>query len=117
MEVNRGLPAPLLVKYFRQRATMWELREEVSQMVEFRELNLILPWPPMARPDLILLRNVLIYFDVPTKKAILGRIHGLMAPDGHLLLGSAETTMNLDDRFERTVFGKAVCYSVRPGTR
>jgi len=117
MDVNRGLPAPLLVKYFRQRATMWELREEVRNLVEFRELNLALAWPAMPTPDLILLRNVMIYFDVVTKKAILARLHGLLAPDGYLMLGSAETTMNLDDRFDRTVFGKAVSYSIRPGTR
>jgi len=59
----------------------------------------------------------MIYFDITTKKAILARIHGLLAPDGALLLGSAETTLNLDDRFDRTVHGKAVSYSVRPGTR
>jgi chemotaxis protein methyltransferase CheR len=117
MDVNRGLSAPLLVKYFRQRATMWELREDVRNLVEFRELNLILPWPAMPTPDLVLLRNVMIYFDIPTKKAILSRIHGLMASDGCLMLGSAETTLNLDDRFDRTVHGKSVSYSVRPGTR
>jgi chemotaxis protein methyltransferase CheR len=86
-------------------------------MVEFRELNLALPWPQMPTPDLILLRNVMIYFDVNTKKAILARIHGVLAADGHLLLGSAETTINLDERFDRSVFGKAVCYSIKAGTR
>ena len=82
MEVNRGLPASMLVKYFRQRATMWEIRDEVRNLVEFRELNLALAWPPMPIPDLILLRNVMIYFDVTTKKAILGRIHGLLPRTG-----------------------------------
>ena len=118
MEVNRGLPASMLVKYFRERAAMWELRDEIRNMVEFRELNLATPWPPMARPDMVLLRNVMIYFDIPTKKEILARLHGFIAPGGYLVLGSAETTLNLDERFDRMVCGKAVCYSPRlPATK
>jgi chemotaxis protein methyltransferase CheR len=114
MEVNRGLPAPMLVKYFRERATMWELADEIRSMVDFREMNLAVPWPQMPKPDLVLLRNVMIYFDVPMKKEILGRIHSILAPDGYLLLGSAETTLNLDERFHREVFGKVVCYRTTP---
>ena len=94
MDVNRGLPAQLLVKYF-------------------RELNLIKPWPSMDKPDLILLRNVMIYFDIPVKKMILSRIYDMLPAPSYLMLGCAETTLNLDDRFDRTVFGKAVCYSRR----
>ena len=47
------------------------------------------------------LRNVMIYFDVDTKKSILGRVARLLRPDGYLLLGGAETTLNLDDSFRR----------------
>ena len=101
IEVNRGLPAALLVKYFRQHGATWELNEDVRRMVEFRELNLARPWPPLPRMDLVFLRNVMIYFDVETKKAILGRVARLLRPDGYLLLGGAETTLNLDDSFRR----------------
>ena len=71
-------------------------------MVEFRELNLVRPWPPLPRMDLVFLRNVMIYFDVETKKTILGRVARLLAP-GRLpaCLGGAETTLNLDDSFRR----------------
>jgi len=113
MDVNRGLPAQLLVKYFRERATKWEIREDIRTMVDFRELNLIKPWPSMDKPDLILLRNVMIYFDIPVKKMILSRIYDMLPAPSYLMLGCAETTLNLDDRFDRTVFGKAVCYSRR----
>jgi chemotaxis protein methyltransferase CheR len=100
-EVNRGLPAALLVKYFRQHGATWELAEEVRRAVAFRELNLVRPWPALPRMDLVFLRNVMIYFDVDTKKAILGRVARLLRPDGYLLLGGAETTLNLDDSFRR----------------
>jgi chemotaxis protein methyltransferase CheR len=101
LEVNRGLSAGLLVKYFRQHGATWELAEDVRRAVEFRELNLVRPWPPLPRMDLIFLRNVMIYFDVDAKKAILGRVARLLRPDGYLLLGGAETTLNLDDSFRR----------------
>jgi chemotaxis protein methyltransferase CheR len=101
IEVNRGLPAALLVKYFRQHGATWELNEDVRRMVEFRELNLTRPWPVLPRMDLIFLRNVMIYFDADAKKSILGRVAGLLRPDGYLLLGGAETTFALSDAFRR----------------
>jgi chemotaxis protein methyltransferase CheR len=100
-EVNRGLPVALLVKYFQQHGTSWQLKEEVRRMVEFQQINLASPWPFLPRMDLILLRNVMIYFDVETKKTILGRVAGLLRPDGYLLLGGAETTFNLHASFQR----------------
>ena len=54
--------------------------------------------------------NVLIYFDMETKKAILGKVRRLLKPDGYLFLGGGETTINLDDSFERVQFHKTVCY-------
>jgi chemotaxis protein methyltransferase CheR len=101
IEVNRGLPAALLVKYFKQHGTDWQLDAGVRAMVEFQELNLARPWPFLPRMDLVLLRNVMIYFDVETKKAILGRVARLLQPDGYLVLGGAETTFNLDDSYRR----------------
>jgi chemotaxis protein methyltransferase CheR len=101
LEVNRGLPAATLVRFFRQHGQTWELDEGVRRMVEFRELNLVRPWPSLPRFDLVFLRNVMIYFDVDAKKSILGRVARLLRPDGYLLLGGAETTLNLDDSFRR----------------
>ena len=70
-------------------------------MVDFQEINLAQPWPALPRMDLVLIRNVMIYFDVETKKTILGRVARLLQPDGYLLLGGAETTFNLDDSYRR----------------
>ena len=63
--------------------------------------------------DIILLRNVLIYFDVPVKERILGQVRHVLRPDGYLFLGSAESTINLDDNFERLTFEKNGCYRLR----
>jgi chemotaxis protein methyltransferase CheR len=111
-EVNRGLPIALLVKYFQQHGTNWQLKEEVRRMVEFQEINLAGVWPILSRMDLILLRNVMIYFDVEMKKKILGRVAGLLRPDGYLLLGSAETTFNLHASFQRVEHLKAGFYQL-----
>jgi chemotaxis protein methyltransferase CheR len=99
IEVNRGLPAALLVKYFQQNGSTWQLRADVRAAVEFREINLAQPWPPLPRMDLVLIRNVMIYFDVATKKAILGRLARLLRPDGYLILGGSETTFSIDPSY------------------
>ena len=113
LEVNRGLPAPLLVKNFQRLGVDWQIKEDLRRMVDFRLINLIESWPPMPPLDIVLIRNVLIYFDVSTKKQILGKIRRLLRPDGYLFLGGAETTLNLDDSFERTEFQRSGCYRLR----
>jgi chemotaxis protein methyltransferase CheR len=110
LEVNRGLPATLLVKYFQKQGLEWQIQEELRRMIEFRNINLAEAWPPLPPLDLMMLRNVMIYFDVDTKKAILGKIRRLLKPDGYLFLGGAETTLNLDDSFVRVQRGIAGCY-------
>jgi chemotaxis protein methyltransferase CheR len=101
VEVNRGLPATLLAKYFEQSGTDWHLDARVRRMVDFREINLARAWPSLPQMDLILVRNVMIYFDVETKKTILSKLTRLLRPDGYLLLGGSETTFNLSDCYRR----------------
>jgi chemotaxis protein methyltransferase CheR len=84
-------------------------------MVEFQELNLAQAWPALPRMDLIFLRNVMIYFDVATKKAILGRAARVLRPDGYLVLGGAETTFNLDDSYQRVERLKGGFYQLAAG--
>lgn len=109
-EVNRGLPAPLLVKYFTKVNSKWRLSDEIRRMVDFRPLNLLQPWPVMPAFDLVFLRNVLIYFDVETKRSILRRVRSCLQPTGHLFLGTSETTMNLDPNFQPCPVGNVVTY-------
>ena len=108
--LNQHLPAPLLVKYFKRNGSAWEFDPVLRKKVIFKELNLMHSWPFMPAMDVVFLRNVLIYFDVETKKTILGKIRRMLRPNGYLFLGGAETTMNLDEDFERVVFDKATCY-------
>ena len=100
-EANRGLPAKLMVKYFQQQGTNWQLNTAIRQMVEFRQFNLASQWSQLPMFDVIFLRNVMIYFDVSTKKDILGRSAKILRPDGYLVLGGAETTLNICDAFTR----------------
>ena len=113
LEVNRGLPAPMLIKYFQRQGLEWQLKEEVRRLVEFRQLNLIEAIWGMASADIVFLRNVLIYFDVATKKTILRKIRQVLRPDGYFFLGGAETTLNLDDAFERLDFERSGCYRLK----
>jgi len=113
IEVNRGLPATLLIKYFDKQGLHWRIKYEIRRMVEFQQSNLAEPWPLMPPLDVVLMRNVLIYFDVTTKKAILARIRSVLKPDGYLFLGSSETTLNLDPAFESISMGKSLCYQLR----
>lgn len=113
LEVNRGLPASYLVKYFAQKGLEWQLREDVRRLVEYRELNLSDSWPVMPPCDIVMIRNVLIYFDLPDKAAILGKIRRLMKPDSYLFLGGAETTINIDDGYERMTVEKTSLYRLK----
>jgi chemotaxis protein methyltransferase CheR len=121
MEINRGLPANLLVKYFMQQGSMWEIRPEIRRMVEFSEINLIKPWPfdfaqgkaGLSGMHLIMMRNVLIYLDVETRRAILERAGRILDPEGYLLLGGSETTTTLDGSFEPVNLDGAVCFQRR----
>jgi chemotaxis protein methyltransferase CheR len=113
LEVNRGLPARMLVKYFTQKGTEFHIREDLRKMIDFRCINLVEPWPAMPGLDLVMMRNVMIYFDTPTKKNILQRVRRLMRPNGYLVLGGAETTINLEDTLEQVRLEKFTCYRVR----
>jgi chemotaxis protein methyltransferase CheR len=109
-EVNRGLPASMLVKYFRQSGTSWRITDEIRSMVSFFRHNLARDTHRLPPVDILCMRNVLIYFDVTTKRKVLDRVRRLLRPGGILMLGTAETTLNLDERYERIRIGRAVFY-------
>ena len=113
IEVNRGLPAALMVKYFERHGLDWQIKEPLRKMVDFKEMNLTTAWPLIPQMDIIFMRNVLIYFDTETKRAILGRARQVLKSDGYLFLGCAETTLSLDDGYERTQIEKSGCYRLR----
>lgn len=112
IEVNRGLPARLLVKHFRQIETGWQISDEIRRRVEFRTMNLVKPWPVLPRAHLIMLRNVMIYFDLETRRRILREVRSVLAPGGYLVLGGAETTLNVDPAFVPVTIGRATFFQL-----
>jgi chemotaxis protein methyltransferase CheR len=98
LEVNRGLPAAMLVKHFEKNGIDWQIKPSLRQMISFQELNLLERWPLFAQQDVVFIRNVLIYFDIPTKRELLRRVRENLRDDGYLFLGGAETTMNIDSQ-------------------
>ena len=110
LEVNRGLPASLLVKYFEKHELRWRLKAEIRRRVRFLRINLIAPWPRLPTFDVVFLRNVLIYFAPEGKRRVLAEIRRRLAPDGVLFLGGAETTLGIDDAWERVCHGKNSTY-------
>lgn len=82
-------------------------------MVDFREFNLATIWPLLPQMDVVFLRNVMIYFNVETKRDILARMRRQLRPDGYLFLGAAETTLHLDESYQREQLGQAWSYRLR----
>jgi chemotaxis protein methyltransferase CheR len=110
LEVNRGLPAPLLVKYFRRAGLDWQLSEGPRNMVHFEALDLRKSMRSLGPFDLVFCRNVLIYFDGETKRQILKELHGTLYRGGWLLLGGSETAFGIDEWFDRQAIGRTVVY-------
>ena len=116
LEVDRGLPAPMLVKHLVRSGAKWQVSPRLQQMVTCRRLNLAAPFPALGPFDIVFCRNVLIYFDTATRAAVLSRITRTMRPDGALLLGAAETTLNLATDLERVQVGQAAYHRLRSGS-
>jgi len=113
LEVNRGLPAKCLTRHFSREGVEWQLSSSIRSLVEFREMNLAEAWPALPQFDVVFLRNVLIYFSVEKKREILRKVREVMREDGLLFLGTAETTLNLDDGFERVPWNNTSYYQIR----
>jgi chemotaxis protein methyltransferase CheR len=99
-EVQRGLPITHLVKYFKQVGDKWQLNDDIRNRVQFREYNLLTDLTPLGQFDVIFCRNVLIYFDQPTKGKVLESMAKLLPPDGVLYLGGAETVLGITEKFK-----------------
>jgi chemotaxis protein methyltransferase CheR len=115
LEVNRGLPANLLVKYFHKEGAEWVINGDIRKMVDYRRVNLSDRTFRVPTVDLVMLRNVMIYFPAETKKQILRNMRQVLRPDGYLFLGTAETTINLDTNYACETFKNVGYY--RPDCR
>ena len=99
-EVQRGLPIQYLMKYFTQQQDKWQLKPEIKSMVKFQYFNLLDKMAGLGQFDVIFCRNVLIYFDQPTKRVVLDNMAKQLAPDGFLFLGGAETVLGITESFK-----------------
>jgi chemotaxis protein methyltransferase CheR len=115
LEVNRGLPAPYLVKYFDQIGRDWQLRPEVRALTRFELGNLAQTQSRVPAADIVFLRNVLIYFDLSTKREVLRNVRKVLRPGGYLVLGGAESALSLDAAFQRVEIDRAVVFKHRGG--
>jgi chemotaxis protein methyltransferase CheR len=113
IEVNRGLPAALLVKYFRRSGVDWQLSDQVRRMANFETIDLRASMRALGPFDLVFCRNVLIYFDAETKLRILRELHGTLFRGGWLLLGGAETAFGIEELFEKQIVENATVYLAR----
>ena len=115
-EVQRGLPMQLLVRYFKKIGPNWQMNDAIRAMASFREWNLLGDLRPLGQFDVVFCRNVLIYFDQPTKARVLEAIAKQMPPDGLLYLGGAETVLGITDRFSAAP-GERGVYELTATTR
>lgn len=110
-----GVPPVLLDRYFRRRGKLFELEPEVRARIDYRSLNLAHPpFPlPYQEYDLILLRNVLIYFRRPLQRWVMSEVGRILAPHGYLFLGASETLWQIQEDLEAIDLGACFCYRHR----
>jgi chemotaxis protein methyltransferase CheR len=113
IEVNRGLPTSLLIKYFSRSGQHWQLNEQVRRMARFETIDLRKSMRTLGPFDLVFCRNVMIYFDNETKRNIMKELHSTLFRGGWLLLGGAESAFGLDEWFERKTMGNITVYVAR----
>ncbi len=99
-EVQRGLPVQYLMKYFKKEGENWRISDQIKNSVRYRQMNLLDDFRTLGRFDIIFCRNVLIYFDISTKKRVLDRMATQVEGTGYLLMGAAETVLGITDSFK-----------------
>ncbi|NMG58037.1 protein-glutamate O-methyltransferase CheR [Geitlerinema sp. P-1104] len=114
MEVKRRLPTRFRDRYFQRRGKYWVICDEIRLMVQFRRLDLRQPLPQLPPMDLILLRNLLIYFEVPQRSQLLNQVCQFLKPEGYLVLGASETLTSSIEGFRAILRDEAVFYQFCP---
>jgi chemotaxis protein methyltransferase CheR len=107
-EVQRGLPIQFLMKYFKQQGERWQIDAGIRSRVRYRVFNLLDDPSSLGGFDVIYCRNVLIYFDQPTKTTVLDRLSRILASDGYLFLGGAETVLGISDKFQANAENRGI---------
>jgi len=123
LEVQRGLSAHLLIRYFTQETEQnaaqpkFRVKHELSSHVRWHQQNLLEPWAYKGPFQIIFCRNVLIYQDVENKRKVIARLASVLAPGGYLVLGGAESLLGLSNDFDMQIHGKACVYKLKPALK
>jgi len=110
LEVNRGLPMPMLVKFFDKAGLDWQVKADIRKMINFRKVNLMEAWPAMPEMDVVFMRNVLIYFDIAQKKRIFERLARVIRPGRLFVPGDGGVDAQPHRPLSTMQVGKATCY-------
>jgi chemotaxis protein methyltransferase CheR len=109
-DVARGLNAARAARFFERSGDVYKVRPFIRKLVEFRRVNLCGDLTPLGQFDLICCRNVLIYFDEPTRRRICRQLHAMLTPGGWLFLGAAENLYGVSDDFDSVRIGEGIIY-------
>lgn len=112
VEMARGLSSEAMQRYFVADGSGWRIKDELRAMVSFRKLNLLDPIRRIGPFDVILCRNVAIYFSVQDRERLFESLANLLNPHGTLIIGATETLMGLSHRYVRKQYLQAVYYQV-----
>jgi len=112
-EVARGLDPLRLNKYFDKHEERFKIKDELRAMAQFKKMNLMKPFIGMGKFDIILCRNVMIYFTSADRRKIYQNISKVLEPDGYLLIGSTESLVNDTDLFASNKYLNSVFYQFK----
>ena len=113
LEVIRGLSQRRLADNFHRDGDRWLVDDRLKERVDFKFMNLIHAWPSLPKMDVVFIRNVLVYFDHPTKCSLFAKVRKILKPNGFLFLGGAESPLMIDDKFERVFDCGGSCYRLK----
>ncbi len=112
-EVARGLDPVRLNKYFENHEERYKIKDELRAMAQFKKMNLMKPFMGMGKFDIILCRNVMIYFTTEDRRKIYQNISKVLEPDGYLIIGSTESLVNDTDLFASSKYLNSVFYQFK----
>lgn len=112
-EISRGLAPDQVTKYFQDEGNQWRINDELRAMAQFKRQNLQEPFRVMEKFDLILCRNVAIYFSPENRRIMYDRIANQLNPGGLLIIGASESLMGVSERFDRKDYMRSVFYQLK----
>ena len=112
--LGRGLTAERRARFFQKNGDHLEVRKEIKARVNFRSINLSQNYAALGKFNVILCRNVLIYFSTEMKRDVLQRMANILVPGGYLVLGGSESMANYCDAFQMVRVANGVIYQVKP---